>query len=164
MSGAGGGGRGVDRLDPVDRIDRQRVRLGAVVAGTAADEVALAVAGEQPIVAVLAVEEVAAPAAGQGVVAGPADKAVCLVGAAQLVVARAAIGGDEQTRQARRDRELVVAAAAVDRQRLGGEVDREGTRFVRVKSTRPAFGAAVKMSPAVAAPLISTVSARRRRS
>ena len=69
---------GVDRLDPVDRIDRQRVGLGAVVAGAAADEVAVAVAGEQPVVAFLAVEEVAVPAAGQRVVAGPAEKAVSL--------------------------------------------------------------------------------------
>ena len=96
--GGGWRGGGVDRLDRVDRIDRQRVRLGAVGAGAAADEVAVAVAREQPVVAVLAVEEVAAPAAGQGVVAGPADKAVSLVGSAQQVIARAADGGDEQAR------------------------------------------------------------------
>jgi hypothetical protein len=77
----GGGWRwgGVDRLDAVDRVDRQRVGLGAVVAGAAADEVAVAVAGEQPVVALLAVEEVAARAAGQRVVAVPAEEAVGLL-------------------------------------------------------------------------------------
>src|SRR5512133_2603998 len=88
--GVGGGGRrrGVDRLDAVERVDRDRVGLGAVVAGAAADEVAVAVAGEQPVVAILAVEEVAAPAA----------EAVSLLGPGQRVVARATVGGDEQAR------------------------------------------------------------------
>ena len=116
---------GVDRFDSVDRVDRQRVGLGAVIAGAAADEVALAVAGEQPVVAVLAIEQVAAPAAVQRVVAGAADEAVGLLGPGQRVVARPAVGGDEQAWQAGRDRELVVAALTVDRQRLCGEVDGE---------------------------------------
>ncbi len=53
----------------------------------------MAVTGEQPVLANLAVEEVAAPAAGQGVVAGPADEAVSLLGPGQRVVARATVGG-----------------------------------------------------------------------
>ena len=66
---------------------RERVGLGAVIAGTAADEVADAVAGEQSIVALLAVEEVAAAAPVQHVVAAAPDEAVGLLGSGQRVVA-----------------------------------------------------------------------------
>ena len=80
-------------------------------------------AGEQPVVAVLTVEEVAAPAAGQGVVAGPADEAVGLPGSRERVVARATIGGDEQGRQGRRHRELVVQTPLSFRLHRGGSRD-----------------------------------------
>src|SRR4029077_1540497 len=78
---------GADGLDSIDSVGRERVGLGAVIAGAAADEVADAVAGEQSIVALLAVEEVVAAAPVQHVVAAAPDEAIGLPGSGQRVVA-----------------------------------------------------------------------------
>ena len=107
--------------------------LAESLAGTAANEVADAVAGEQRVVAVLAVEQVVAAAAGQGVVADAAEERVLLLGAGEAVVAVAAVGLDGH-RHARLDEQRVVAAEAVDLERLGGrDVERERTEVGAVE-------------------------------
>src|SRR6478672_226241 len=82
-----------ERLDTVDGVDRDAVGLGAVVAGPATDQVACPIPGQHPIVAFLAVEEVASSASGEQVVPRATEEAVRLTGATEFVVARTAIGG-----------------------------------------------------------------------
>ena len=132
----------VDRLDPVDGVDRHRVGLGAVGAGAAVDDVADAVAGEQRVVALLAVQDVAAgaavqrslPAAGERVVAVASGDQVRSVASGDRVVARAAVNRQErQRRETQRPTERVIAAEAVDVSRSALRSTENGTRFVRWK-------------------------------